>query len=289
MADTKMSMSAARESTGVRHVLGLSGGKDSAALAVYIKDKYPEIHEKVEYFFSDTGAELKEVYDVLEKLEAYLGKEIVRLSSGKDFDHWLKVHNEYLPSAQQRWCTRTMKIKPFEEFVGDDQVISYIGIRADENREGYISHKETIKAVFPFVEDGLVRNDIFQILNDSVGIPEYYKWRSRSGCYFCFFQRQDEWLGLKRNHPELFEKAKEFEQRVRTKFDWKDGEIPINGHGYTWSSQGTIDELVSRAEKREKESGLIASNKKTSERWQTTLMNMADDDANDQACLICSL
>jgi tRNA(Ile)-lysidine synthase TilS/MesJ len=40
----------------VRHVLGLSGGKDSAALAIFIKEQYPEIHEKVEYFFSDTGA-----------------------------------------------------------------------------------------------------------------------------------------------------------------------------------------------------------------------------------------
>ena len=47
----------------VRHVLGLSGGKDSAALAIYIKDHYPEIHQKVEYFFSDTGAELKEAYE----------------------------------------------------------------------------------------------------------------------------------------------------------------------------------------------------------------------------------
>ena len=38
-----------------RHVLGLSGGKDSAALAIYIKDRYPEIHEKIEYFFKTTN------------------------------------------------------------------------------------------------------------------------------------------------------------------------------------------------------------------------------------------
>ena len=289
MANNKISMDSICSLEGARHVLGLSGGKDSAALAVYIKDKYPEIHEKVEYFFSDTGAELQEVYDFLDKLEAYLGKEIIRLSSGKDFDYWLTMHNEYLPSAQQRWCTRQMKIRPFEEFVGEDLVVSYIGIRADENREGYISQKDTIKAVFPFIEDGLVREDIFQMLDDSVGIPEYYQWRSRSGCYFCFFQRQDEWLGLKRNHPELFEKAREYEQRLRTKYDWKDGEVPVKGHGYTWSSQGTIDELVERAEKREKDLGIIATTQKSSEKWQETLKNMMDDDPYDQACLVCSL
>ena len=191
-----------------RHVLGISGGKDSAALAIYIKDHYPEISDKMEYFFADTGSELQEVYDTLDKLEAYLGKEIVRLSSGKPFEYWLKMHNNYLPSPKQRWCTRMMKIKPFEEFVGDDSVMSYIGIRADENREGYISKKESIKPVFPFIEDGIVKDDVFRILEESVGIPEYYKWRSRSGCYFCFFQRKDEWLGLKRKHPKLFEQAK---------------------------------------------------------------------------------
>lgn len=37
----------------VRHVLGISGGKDSAALAIYLKDNYPEISAKMEYFFSN--------------------------------------------------------------------------------------------------------------------------------------------------------------------------------------------------------------------------------------------
>ena len=271
-----------------RHVLGLSGGKDSAALAIYLKDRYPEIHEKVEYFFSDTGAELKEVYEFLDKLEAYLGKEVIRLSSGKSFEHWLKVHHEYLPSPQQRWCTRTMKIEPFERFVGNDPVISYVGIRADENREGYLSSKESIKAIFPFIEDGIVKEDVFGILTSSVGIPEYYKWRSRSGCYFCFFQRQDEWLGLKRNHPDLFRQAKAFEERERKKYSWKEGEIDIAGKGYTWSSQGSLDELIEKAEKREKELGLIATDNK-SVKWQDIINQWEDDDPEDQACLICSL
>lgn len=270
-----------------RHVLGLSGGKDSAALAIYIKDRYPQLHDKIEYFFSDTGAELQEVYDFLDKLEAYLGKEIVRLSSGKDFDHWLGVYNGYLPSAKQRWCTREMKIKPFERFVGDDDVVSYIGIRADENREGYISHKENIKAVFPFIEDGIVRDDVFQMLEESVGIPEYYKWRSRSGCYFCFFQRQSEWLGLKREHPELFERAKAYENRPRERFDWESGKSDAGGYGYTWSSQGPLDQIVARAKEREAEQGIIASSQ--TQRWQDLLKDSEDDAPEGQACLICAL
>lgn len=273
----KYSLNEALNDADSRHVLGLSGGKDSAALAIYIKDHYPEIHNKVEYFFSDTGAELQEVYDFLDKLEAYLGKEIKKLSSGKDFEHWLKVHNDYLPSPRQRWCTRMMKIKPFEAYVGDDPVVSYIGIRADEFREGYISQKPTIKAVFPFIEDVLVRDDIFQILEDSVGIPEYYKWRSRSGCYFCFFQRQDEWLGLKENHPDLFEKAKEIERK--------------SGNGYTWVQNRTLEEVVQHAEsKKSNIESKIKSIKVKQERWQDVIRYKDDDDdPDDQSCLICSL
>ncbi|TOJ94803.1 phosphoadenosine phosphosulfate reductase, partial [Vibrio parahaemolyticus] len=60
--------------------MGISGGKDSAALAIHIRNNYPEIHEKVEYFFTDTGAELEEVLDFIDSLESYLGKPIARLS-----------------------------------------------------------------------------------------------------------------------------------------------------------------------------------------------------------------
>ena len=166
-----MHFSELKQESNTRHVLGISGGKDSAALAIYIKDRYPELSAKMEYFFTDTGSELKEIYEFLDKLEAFLDSKIHRLSSGKPFEHWLKVHNDYLPSAKQRWCTRVMKIKPFEAFVGDDPVISYVGIRADENREGYKSSKETIQPVFPFMEDGIMRGDVFNILEKSVGVP----------------------------------------------------------------------------------------------------------------------
>ena len=47
----------------VKHVLGLSGGRDSAALAVYMRQHHPELD--IEYFFTDTGKELPEVYEYL--------------------------------------------------------------------------------------------------------------------------------------------------------------------------------------------------------------------------------
>ena len=193
----------------VRHVCGISGGKDSTALAIYMRDRVPDM----EYFFCDTGAELKETYEYIDRVEVYLGKPVNRLNPERDFDHWLQIFGNYLPSSRMRWCTRKLKIEPFEKFVGTDPVLSYVGIRADEDREGYISTKPNITPVFPFREDGIRLNDVYRILEESgIGIPKYYEWRSRSGCYFCFFQRKAEWAGLKERHPDQYEQAKAYEK-----------------------------------------------------------------------------
>ncbi len=260
----------------IRHVLGISGGKDSAALAIYLKqqNKVPEM----EYFFTDTGVELPEIYTFLDKLEVYLGKPIERLGNKKDFFHHLKMKDGMLPSPQQRWCTKDMKLAPFEEFIGNDECVSYIGIRADENREGYISRKPNIKPTFPFIEDGLIREDVFNILRETVGIPEYYEWRSRSGCFFCFFQRKEEWIGLAERHPKEFARAIEIEKQE-------------GGKGYTWVEGMTLEELIERKDeilaKSKKRKAQIAA-KKDSRSWQDILIEDGKDDES-QACLICSL
>ena len=255
----------------IRHVLGLSGGKDSSALAIYLKEKGRD--EDIEYFFCDTGAELREVYEYLDRLEDYLEKSIARLSSGRNFDHHLKRFNNFLPAPHARWCTRVMKLEPLEAFIGDDPCVSYIGIRADEQRQGYISHKPNIRAAYPFIDDGITRTDVFRILEDSVGIPEYYKWRSRSGCYFCFFQRRDEWVGLAERHPDLFKQAQQYE-----KVD------PETGKRFTWVQGMTLEEVYERRNE------ILAGN--TSQRdapkltWQERVQS---DYQDDETCLICTL
>src|SRR4051794_6328359 len=105
----------------VRHVLGISGGKDSAALAIYLKDKYPTLN--IEYYFTDTGKELDETYKVIDNLEGILGKRIMRLkavetTNSDPFDYFYQFYKGYLPSSNSRWCTKKLKLEPFEQFVG---------------------------------------------------------------------------------------------------------------------------------------------------------------------------
>ena len=312
----------------VKHLLGISGGKDSAALSIYMSQKYPELD--IEYYTCDTGKELKETYDLIGRLNSVLGRDIELYKSMDEdnspmknpFDHFLAMYGGYLPSATARWCTNKMKLQPFESYVGDEPTISYVGIRGDENREGYISKKENIQTIFPFrkniwSEDVIKKllsnsnmevvkgyynkysnentlanalqyveqlispkftqtqklnalmdvdlklfnkvifeflktteypigkldsfpliendeiiglNDVFQILEESgVGIPAYYKpieyqveidgeikkgtySRSRSGCFFCFYQQKIEWVWLLEQHPELYAKAISYEK-----------------------------------------------------------------------------
>jgi hypothetical protein len=263
----------------IRHILGLSGGKDSTALAYFMRQNYPEL--ELEYFFCDTHKELPETESYLKRIETRLGIKIHRLEPDRGFDHWLEVYGGVLPSPTMRWCTKQMKIIPLEKWVGNDDVISYVGIRADENRDGYISTKPNITARFPFKEHGLVKADIFRLLEESgIGMPDYYRWRSRSGCFFCFFQRKYEWVMLAQEHPDLFKKAIDYEQNHS------------DGRTYTWTQGETLLELLERKDQ------IIIDHEKAMARQQKSLKNlplsdvlaMVLDEENDiLPCLACHL
>jgi 3'-phosphoadenosine 5'-phosphosulfate sulfotransferase (PAPS reductase)/FAD synthetase len=211
---------------------GISGGKDSAALAVYMTLHHPEL--PIEYFFTDTGKELPEVYEFLGKLEGFLGRPITYLNPNRDFDFWLRTYNHFLPSPQTRWCTRKLKLEPFKQWVkpsleAGDTVYSYVAIRSDEeHREGMVAQHESLKVVMPFREHGIDKSRVLEILEASgLGLPKYYDWRSRSGCTFCFFQQKVEWVRLKETHPDAFEDAKTYEKNALehgSPFTWSQGE-----------------------------------------------------------------
>ncbi len=239
-----------------RHVLGLSGGRDSAALAVYMRQCHPKMD--IEYFFTDTGKELPEVYEYLGRLEGFLGRPIVRLNPDRNFDFWLKQYNNFLPSPQTRWCTRQLKIRPFEEWIRNDlragcQVHSYVAIRADEGgRQGMVSKQKNLLVHLPFVEHGVNKEQVIELLDGSgLGLPTYYRWRSRSGCTFCFYQRRIEWVRLKEEHPEAFEEARNYEKAALA-----------NKSPFTWVQGESLDEL----EKPERVAQIKANHQKRLER-----------------------
>ena len=278
----------------VRHICGISGGKDSSALAVYMRRRVPEM----EYFFCDTGAELPETYEYLTRLEVILGKPVARLNASRGFDHWFEVFRGALPSPQMRWCTKNMKIKPIEEWIGDDPAVSYVAIRSDEsNRKGHISTKTNIETCFPFIEDGIDRSAVLRILEDAgIGLPEYYEWRTRSGCYFCFYQRKAEWIGLADRHPELFDRAVAIERKVLLHAgadgDADFGGRAMKGRQYTWSGGETLiqlrgrrDEILARHEAAVSRAAACQVNLPLME----ALADALDEDDDSTPCTVCAL
>jgi 3'-phosphoadenosine 5'-phosphosulfate sulfotransferase (PAPS reductase)/FAD synthetase len=276
-------MESNNKNLGERHILNLSGGKDSTALAVFMRKTYPEL--PLEYVFCDTGKELEETYAYLNRIEAGLGIKITRLNSEASFDHWWKVFGGYLPSPQMRWCTKLLKLKPFEAYVGDNPVVSYVGLRADEERVGYISTKENIRAVFPFKDHGIDYAGVRKILEESgLGLPPYTAWgRTHSGCYFCFFQQPIEWVRLLETHPDQFDQAQAYE---------KISGDP--GKTFTWSQGMSLSELrkpenVAVIKSRYAERSERLKRQRINQRLVETLGGLEEGEESPKACLICQL
>jgi 3'-phosphoadenosine 5'-phosphosulfate sulfotransferase (PAPS reductase)/FAD synthetase len=264
----------------VRHILSLSGGKDSTALAIYMRDRVPNM----EYIFHDTGKEMPDTLDYIERLESYLGTRVIRTTTRESFDDILRSKGGMLPSGRRRWCTDYLKLKPFEAYIGEEPCINYVGIRADEDRVGYISHKPNIEAVFPFRDDGIDYAGVVRILDEAgLGMPPYTQWgRTRSGCFFCFYQQKIEWVRLKQHFPHLFEEAKAYEKPNR-----------VNGQVFHWT-----DEPLTDLEQPERMAAIEASWEKMQERKRArqpnkplvhTLGGLELDDSPRDGCMICQL
>ncbi|MGI9250002.1 MAG: phosphoadenosine phosphosulfate reductase family protein [Pseudohongiellaceae bacterium] len=274
--------------TSAKHVLGLSGGRDSAALAVFMRQHHPELD--IEYFFTDTGKELPEVYEYLGKLEGFLGKPILRLNPDRDFDFWLKQFNEFLPSPQTRWCTRQLKLRPFEQWLRPrlakgETIYSYVAIRSDEeHREGYSSRSDNLIVKLPFREAGVDKAGVLEILDGAgLGLPEYYSWRTRSGCTFCFFQQKIEWVRLRERHPEAFEEAKAYEKSALE-----------HGSPFTWIQGEPLEELEKperiKQIKDDHEKRLLRMRSKIQAnplRPDSEPLDLDDLYGNAKACLVC--
>ena len=138
------------------------------------------------YYNSDTGCELAETDLLISRLETYLGG-ITKLRAAEGspeptpFEHFLKASGNYLPSPQARWCTQKMKLAEMERFVGDIPTISYVGIRGDEDREGYVSTKSNIQSIFPFRKNIWSVDVIHKVLHND-NLPKFielYKQQDR--------------------------------------------------------------------------------------------------------------
>jgi len=197
----------------MKHVVALSGGKDSTAMALRLKELHPD--REFEYVLTPTGDELPEMEEHWRKLESILGP-LKKLTVETLWD--VIERKNALPNFRMRFCTQEIKIKPFIKYMGSmgDESIMYVGLRSDEEgRLGIID--SSINVEYPMKKWKWGINEVMGYLkNNDIQIPE------RTDCGCCFFQRLPEWRTLLENHPDRYEEYVQIEKK----------------HGYTFRSPG---------------------------------------------------
>jgi PP-loop superfamily ATP-utilizing enzyme len=192
----------------LRHVVPLSGGKDSTALAIRLAELEPRGYV---YVITPTGNELPEMFAHWRKLSAMLGSPLRPIHTNKSLQGLIREQT-MLPNHRARWCTRLLKLEPFYAFMRQHApCVSYVGLRADEeNRPGMIFPEEAgITVRFPMREWGWKIEDVLRFLKErEIEIPE------RTDCAACFWQRIGEWYQLWQDHPEEYAEAEGLEAFV---------------------------------------------------------------------------
>lgn len=183
-----------------RYVVGVSGGKDSTALALRLKEIEPDTDW--EYFITPTGDELPPMVEHWENLERLLGKPFIRITNHNITLNGLIEIQKAIPNFRQRWCTRILKIEPTIAWcVRNAPVLMHVGLRADEDeREGI--YGGLVVSRFPFREWGWGITQVRDYLKfRGVEIPK------RTDCARCYHQRLGEWRDLWRDYPRLYWEA----------------------------------------------------------------------------------
>ena len=116
-------------------VAGISGGKDSTALALWLCFESGIQRDRIRLEFCDTGNEDALTYEFLEYLRTVVGEIHVVMP---DMDFWkLARHKKRFPSRMARFCTQHLKVMPSHDSLAahmdsGKKIIKATGVRWDE-------------------------------------------------------------------------------------------------------------------------------------------------------------
>jgi|TARA_E500000318_G_scaffold105800_1_gene113114 hypothetical protein len=225
------------------NVLSLGAGVQSTAMALMATKgeitPMPDIA-----IFADTQAEPKSVYDHLEWLKGELPFPVVTVTAGsltekslkpfirkKDGVHYMAKEIPLfgiLPDGKKtgaigRQCTNDFKIQPILKYIRKEfgvkrgqkecTITEWVGISWDEIQRMKDSRVPWSQKRYPLIESRITRNDCKKWM-----LENGYQEPPRSACYYCPFHNNDDWRHLKNNEPEEFQKAIEFDKKIREQF-----------------------------------------------------------------------
>lgn len=251
------------EGEGLPIVVSVSGGKDSGALVLALRealdagelfgaDQQPA--KAIRYVFADTQWEAKETYEYLDALRNRLGITIDVV--GVDGGMKARIrHRAGFPGRTGRFCTRELKIEPLREYhdhvMGEldvNDTISAIGVRAQESEERAKAEewvdegpRHTRERWGGWVWRPLLRWQVEDVLliHRRHGIPVnplYFRGHDRVGCYPCIYATKGEIALIAKHSPERIDEIRDLEREMCELRNERNKEQPGR---YAWPDEAT--------------------------------------------------
>jgi len=206
----------------IYHV-GVSGGKDSGAVLLWMVHKSGIPREKINATFCDTGNEHEYTYEQVRMLSEKVHPIEVLQPVKPFFD--LCLSKGSFPSAKRRFCTQVLKIHPSQDHIGKllkehEAVVAVSGVRANE------SHDRSKLPEWDYSGELLTYSwrpilswtieDVIAI-HDEYGVPMnklYAMGARRVGCWPCVMSVKAEIRNIALNFPERIEQIRKLEADI---------------------------------------------------------------------------
>lgn len=221
----------------IYHV-GISGGKDSGAVLLWMVYESGIPKHKINATFCDTGNEHEWTYEQVQMLSERVHP-IETLKPELDF-YSLAEKKQRFPSSQARFCTFELKIKPSQDHIqylcqAYDAVVNVTGVRGSESNErskylewdynGYL----LVPSWRPLLDWSL--SDVYAI-HKKHGLrlnPLYEAGAERVGCFPCIMSKKHEIRNIAQGFPDRIERLAEWESRIGSSF-FGPGRTPARFH-----------------------------------------------------------
>lgn len=235
---------------GRRIVASISGGKDSAAMSLWLTEQGLD-HDRV---FLDTGWEHDATYEYLRgPLRDALGP-ITEIRAPLPMEE-LILKKGMFPSRVRRFCTQELKVKPMQRYLAERQdngleLINAVGIRAAESearstlptwewQDGFDC--EVWRPILSWSEQDVIA------IHKRHGLapnPLYLMGASRVGCWPCIHSRKSEIKLVADTDPKRIVRLRVLEEQVGNAAEERAKRDGREIHRPTWFQNWPIDKAV---------------------------------------------
>lgn len=221
------------------HVVSFSGGKDSTAMLLGMIER----DMPIDYIlFCDTGLEFSAMYEHIDKVEKYIGREIIRIKADESFEYLLlekpikrkegttfkgqDISNTIgygWANAHARWCTRALKKDMTDKWKRSYNrkynLFFYIGLAADETARLERKNNQQSNQYHPLVDWNMTEADCLQYCyNKGFDWGGLYEYFNRVSCWCCPLQSLAELRQLYHHFPDLWERLKDLDNKCWNTF-----------------------------------------------------------------------